>query len=58
MCIRDRNTSNHFYQLNNTILKRVLTNPYLGLTISEDRKWAPHINKITKKANSTLGFIL
>ena len=52
-----KNTSNHFYQLNNTILKRVPTNPYLGLTISEDMKWAPHINKITKKANSTLGFI-
>ena len=48
-----KNSSNHFYQLNNTILKRVSTNPYLGLTISEDLKWAPHIiNKIPKKANS------
>ena len=52
-----KNTSNYFYQLNNTILKRVPTNPYLGITISEDLKWAPHINKITKKANSALGFI-
>ena len=52
-----KNSSNHFYQLNDTILKRVPTNPYLGLTISEDLKWAPHVNKIPKKANSTLGFI-
>ena len=29
----------------------------IKITISEDMKWAPHINKITKKANSTLGFI-
>lgn len=47
-----QNTSNFFYQLNNIILKRVLNNPYLGLLISEDLKWTPHI---TKMANSTLG---
>ena len=49
-----QNTSNFFYQLNNIILKRVLNNPYLGLLISEDLKWTPHI---TKKANSTIGFL-
>ena len=38
------NKSTHFY-------------PYLGVTISEDLKWSSHISKITKKANSTLGFL-
>ena len=38
------------------VLKRVSINPNLSLTISEDIIWAPHINKITKKANSTLRF--
>ena len=47
----------HFYQLDNTILQQVSSNPYLGLTISEDLTWKTHINNISKKANSTLGFI-
>ena len=33
------------------------SNPYLGITISNDLQWKTHINNITKKANSTLGFI-
>ena len=52
-----RNTLSHFYQLDNNILQQVSSNPYLGLTISEDLKWKTHINNISKKANSTLGFI-
>ena len=48
--------SSHFYELEKHILQQVPENPYLGITISEDLKWSPHINKITKKANSTLGF--
>ena len=31
-----QNKTNFYYQLNNVILKRVPTNPYLGLQISED----------------------
>ena len=46
-----------YYQLNGTILKHVDNNPYLGLLISKDLKWATHIEKTTKKASSTLGFI-
>ena len=46
-----------FYQLNGTILQRVTSGSYLGIRISEDLKWGPHISGITKKANSTLGFI-
>ena len=29
-----RNTSSHLYQLDNTILQQVSTNPYLGITLS------------------------
>ena len=49
--------SSHFYELDKHILQQVPENPYFGVTISEDLKWSPHINKITKKANSTLGFL-
>ena len=49
--------SSHFYQLFNEILQQVDSNPYLGLTISEDLQWKTHITNITKKANSTLGFL-
>ena len=49
--------STHFYQLDGHILQQVPENPYLGVTISEDLKWSSHISKITKKANSSLGFL-
>ena len=49
--------SSHFYELDKHILQQVPENPYLGITILEDLKWSPHINKITKKAKSTLGFL-
>ena len=49
--------SNKFYTLNNHILENVPSNPYLGLQIQEDLKWKEHITNVTKKANSTLGFL-
>ena len=49
--------SSYFYQLNGTVLQHVDKNPYLGLLISNDLKWASHINKICKKASSILGFL-
>ena len=55
--LSSRNISSYFYKINDQILKRVETNPYLGITFSEDMKWTTHINSITKKANSTLGFL-
>ena len=51
------NKSSHFYELDKHILQQVPENPYLGITISEDFKWTSHINKISWKANSTLGFL-
>ena len=46
-----------FYQLGGHILEQVDSNPYPGLQISEDLKWNTHILNITKKANSTIGFL-
>ena len=47
----------YMYQLDNTFLKEVTSNPYLGLNISDDLTWNYHINSMCKKASSTLGFI-
>ena len=52
-----KQTSSYMYSLDNTILKSVPNNPYLGVLLSSDLQWSDHINKITKKANSTLGFL-
>lgn len=52
-----RQKSSRFYQLNNEILQEVSSNPYLGITISDDLQWKTHITNIVKKANSTLGFL-
>lgn len=45
------------YRLHDTLLKSADKSKYLGVTISKDLNWAPHINNITAKANSTLRFI-
>ena len=45
------------YELDNHILEQVEENPYLGNTIHERLNWASHINKISNKGNSVLGFI-
>ena len=42
------------YQLKGVTLERVLSTPYLGVSISEN---LDHISKIASKANSTLGFL-
>ena len=55
--VRNTLKSSHFYQLDGEILQQVDSNPYLGLTISEDLQWKTHITNITKKANSSLGFL-
>ena len=49
--------SSYFYQLSNTILKEVTSNPYLGVHLSADLKWRTHINHVCKRANSTLGLL-
>jgi len=52
-----KNKTSHFYELNNTILKHVDSNPYLGVLISNDLTWTNHITNICKRASSTLGFL-
>ena len=54
---RSKHPYSSHYKLDNHILEQVEKNPYLGLTIHKSLKWANHINKISNKANSVLGFI-
>ena len=54
---RSTNPLTSTYILDNHLLEHVTENPYLGLIISENLKWTAHINKITNKATSTLGFL-
>ena len=54
---RSKHPNSSQYKLDNHILEQVEENPYLGLTIHKSLKWASHINKISNKANSVLGFI-
>ena len=45
------------YTLKGETLANVSSTPYLGVCLSETLEWKAHINKITSKANSTLGFL-
>ena len=47
-----------FYQLNNYILKSVENNPYLGILFDNKLNWSTHIDNISKKASSSLGFVM
>ena len=55
---RTRNHLTHNYSLNNHILQTVTREKYLDITISNDLNWSAHINTITNKCNSKLGFLL
>ena len=45
------------YSIHGTSLRTVDEAKYLGVTIQSNLNWKPHINNISKKANSTLGFL-
>ena len=45
------------YTLKGETLKNVSSTPYLGVCLSETLEWEAHINKITSKANSIMGFL-
>ena len=45
------------YNLNNKILSRVSSCPYLGINITQDLSWKSHIRSITGKARRTLGLL-
>ena len=38
------------YYLNNTRIKNVKNHPYLGIELSYNLKWNPHVNKVASKA--------
>ena len=54
---RTRNHLTHNYSLNNHTLQTVTREKYLGITISNDLNWSTHINTITNKCISKLGFL-
>ena len=45
------------YSLRGHPLKKVSSTKYLGVTINTHLDWKEHIDKMTKKANKTLGFL-
>jgi hypothetical protein len=45
------------YKLDGHTLEQVPSSPYLGVQIQEDLTWKEHINNVTEKASSTLGFL-
>ena len=45
------------YNIRGSVLRTVNSAKYLGVTIAGNLSWKPHISIITKKANSTLGFL-
>ena len=54
---RKRNPVIFPYKLHNKELNVTNAAKYLGVTISKDLNWTPHINNITGKAKNTLRFI-
>ena len=52
-----KGTLNRFYQLLGEILAEVPTAKYLGVNISNNLSWTPHVDYIFKKANQKLGFL-
>ena len=50
--------SKHEYKImNNQILETVKHHPYLGVELTDNMKYNNHINTITSKASSVLGFV-
>ena len=54
---RSKNPIPTQYTLQNCILESVSSAKYLGVDISSDLSWDTHTNRISKKANNTLGFL-
>jgi hypothetical protein len=54
---KNRNPITKLYTLGGQILDQVDQAKYLGVLLSDELNWSPHINSMTTSANSTLGFI-
>ena len=53
----NRTPLERFYTLSGQVLKQVNKTKYLGVYISEDLSWTPHIEYTTAKANRALGLL-
>ena len=54
---RKRKPFANSYHLKGSTLENTNSSSYLGVTIRNDLKWNDHINKVTAKANRTLGLL-
>ena len=54
---RSSKPQNYTYTLHNQPLEAVSSAKYLGITLSSNLSWKPHISAITSKANRSLGFL-
>ena len=54
---RRKSQTPHVYRLNGTALGPVTSEKYLGVLISQDMSWSPHISSVSTKANQKLGFL-
>ena len=54
---RSKNPIPTQYTLHSCVLEYVSSAKYLGVDISSDLSWDTHINRISNKANNTLGFL-
>ena len=54
---RARNPITRFYSLCGQVLLEVDTAKYLGVNLSAELSWSPHVSGVCSKANSTLGFL-
>ena len=55
---RGREHSPFMYQLGGTIMSTVLQEKYLGVLVSHDLSWDPHISSVATAANQKLGFLM
>jgi hypothetical protein len=54
---RGRSCLTYLYSLAGQVLECVTEAKYLGVSVSNDLSWSPHVNSVFKRANSTLGFL-
>ncbi len=54
---RKRNIIDYDYKLGDTVLEKVDSIKYLGVTITKDLSWNNHIRNVCNKANRTLGLL-
>ena len=54
---RPRNPLTRMHSLCNHVLSEADTAKYLGINLSSELCWSPHVSSVVSKANSTLGFL-